>query len=241
MALQALDYRTRLMLSLQLSTRQALEMIWWGHGDLIIMLRCMECSLADPRMNDLWKGGRQSQSYSNYKGSVPHSKGRYFIRKRVMIDQISKSTNELQNSVGPILFCAGVAFILGPLPKMQSFHHLGSVVQSLKSCPTLWNPMDCSMSGFPVIRHLLAFAKTHVHWVGDAIQPFHPVWWPSPPAFNLSQHQGLSNELALLTRWPQYWNFSISLCSEYSVLISFRIDWFDLLAVQHLLMYLFKV
>ena len=84
--------------------------------------------MANPRMNDLWKGERQSQSYSNYKGSVSHSKERYFIRKRVMIDQISNSTNELHNSVGPILFCAGVAFILGPLPKMQSFQHLGSVV-----------------------------------------------------------------------------------------------------------------
>ena len=58
-----------------------------------------------------------------------------------------------------------------------------------KSYLTLCNPMDCSMPGFPVLHHLLEFAQTHVHWVGDAIQPSHPLWPPSPPALNLSQHQ----------------------------------------------------
>ena len=52
-------------------------------------------------------------------------------------------------------------------------------------------PMDCSMPGFPVLHHLLEFAQTHIHQVGDAIQPFHPLSSPSLPAFNLSQHQGL--------------------------------------------------
>ena len=60
-----------------------------------------------------------------------------------------------------------------------------------KSSPTLCNPMDCSMSGFPVFHYLLEFAQIHVHWVSDAIQPFHPLSLPSPPAVNLSQHQGL--------------------------------------------------
>ena len=71
------------------------------------------------------------------------------------------------------------------------------------------------------------------HWVGDAIQPSHPLSSPSL-AFNLSQHQGLSNELALPVRWLKYWNFSFSISpsNEYSQLISFRIDWFDLLVVQ---------
>ena len=64
------------------------------------------------------------------------------------------------------------------------------VVQSLKSCLTLCNPMDCSMPGFPVLHHLQEFAQTHVHWVGDAIQPSHPLSSLSLPAFNLSQHQG---------------------------------------------------
>ena len=64
------------------------------------------------------------------------------------------------------------------------------VVQSLKSCLTLCNPMDCSTPGFPVVHHLQEFAQTHVRWVGDAIQPSHPLSSPSLPAFNLSQHQG---------------------------------------------------
>ena len=60
-----------------------------------------------------------------------------------------------------------------------------------KSCSTLWDPMDCSTPGFPVFHYLLEFAQTHVHWVGDAIQPSHPLSSPSPPTLNLSQHQGL--------------------------------------------------
>ena len=60
-----------------------------------------------------------------------------------------------------------------------------------KSCPTLCEPMDYSTPGFPVLHCLLEFAQTHVHWVSNAIQPSHPLSSPSPPAFNLSQHQGL--------------------------------------------------
>ena len=59
-----------------------------------------------------------------------------------------------------------------------------------QSCPNLCSPMDCSTPGLPVLHHLLEFAQTHVHRVGDAIQPSHPLRSPSPPAFNLSQHQG---------------------------------------------------
>ena len=58
-------------------------------------------------------------------------------------------------------------------------------------CPTLCDPMDYSMPGFPVLHHLLEIAQTHIHWVGDTIQPSCPLLFPSPPAFNLSQHQGL--------------------------------------------------
>ena len=60
-----------------------------------------------------------------------------------------------------------------------------------KSCPTLCDPMNCSTPGFPVLCYLLEFAQTHVHRVGDAFQPSHPLLSPSPPAFSLSQHQGL--------------------------------------------------
>ena len=59
-----------------------------------------------------------------------------------------------------------------------------------KSCPTLRKPMDCSVPGFPVLHYLLQFAKTHIHWVGDAIQPSHPLSPTSPPALNLPQHHG---------------------------------------------------
>ena len=60
-----------------------------------------------------------------------------------------------------------------------------------QSCPILCNPMDCSKPGFPVLHHLLEFAQTHVHQASDAIQPAHPLLSPFPPAFNLSQHQGI--------------------------------------------------
>ena len=112
-----------------------------------------------------------------------------------------------------------------------SFSLFSSVTQS---CLTLWDLMDCSMPGFPVYHQLLELAQTHVHQVSYAIQTSHSLSSPSPPAFNLSQHQGLFKWAVLHIRWPKYWrfSFSISSSSEYSGLISFRIDWFDLLAVQ---------
>ena len=94
--------------------------------------------------------------------------------------------------------------------------------------------MDPSTPGFPVHAQLLEFTQTHVHWVGDAIQPSHPLSSPSPPVFNFSQHKVFSNESALSIKWPKYWsfNFNIIPSNEYSGLISFRIDWLDLLEVQ---------
>ena len=76
------------------------------------------------------------------------------------------------------------------------------------------------------------FTPSHVHWVSDAIQPSRPLSSPSP-AFNLSQHQGFSNESVLCMRWPKYWSFSfnISPSNEHSGLSSFTMDWLDL-AVQ---------
>ena len=103
-----------------------------------------------------------------------------------------------------------------------------------KSCLTLCNPLDYSTSGFPVHHHLLEFAQTHVNWIGDSIQSSHPLSSPSPPAFHLSQHQGLFQWVCFLHWWPKYWSFrfTISPSNEYSELISFRMDWLDLLAVQ---------
>ena len=104
-------------------------------------------------------------------------------------------------------------------------------------CPTLCDPMDCSMPGFPVHHQLLELTQTHVHWVGDAFQPSHPLLFPFPLAFNHSQHQGLSNESVLCIRWPEYWSFSFStsLSNEHQRLISFKMDWLDPLAVQETL------
>ena len=95
-------------------------------------------------------------------------------------------------------------------------------------CPTLCKPMDCIMPGFPVFHCLLEFAQTHVHWIEDAIQPslLLPSIFPSIRVF--------SNESSLHIRWPKDWSFSFSISpsKEYSGLISFRIGWFDLFAVQ---------
>ena len=103
-----------------------------------------------------------------------------------------------------------------------------------KSSPTLCDPMDCSMPDFPVTHHLQEFAQTHVHWVGDSIQTSHLLCCPLlllPSIF--PSIWVYSSELALHTRWPKYWSFSFSIgpSKEYSELISFRIDWFELLAV----------
>ena len=113
---------------------------------------------------------------------------------------------------------------------------MSSVLFSLAAqlCPTLCESMDYRTPGFPVHHQLLEPVQTHVHLVSDAIQSFHPLLSPSPPALNLSQHQGISSESVLCIRWPEYWSFSFSISpsNEYSGLISFRIDWLDLLAVQ---------
>ena len=102
------------------------------------------------------------------------------------------------------------------------------------SCPTLCNPMNCSTPGLPVLHHLPEFAQVHFHCISDAIQPSHPVMTSFLSALNLSQYQGLFHEFAVHIRWPKYWSFSFSISpsTEYSGLISFKIDYFDLLAVQ---------
>ena len=108
--------------------------------------------------------------------------------------------------------------------------------QSIKFHSSVWfcNPMDCSKPGYPGHHQLSELAQTHAHQVTDAIQPSHTLSSPSPPAFNLSQHQGLFKWVSSHIRWPKYWSFSfnISPSNEHSGLISFWIDWLDLLAVQ---------
>ena len=101
-----------------------------------------------------------------------------------------------------------------------------------QSCPILCDPTDCSTPGFPVFHHLLEFAQTHVQWVGDAIQPSHPLSPLLLLPLNFPSIRIFSCESAVHIRCPKYWSFSISFSSEYSGLISFRIDWFHLPAVQ---------
>ena len=86
------------------------------------------------------------------------------------------------------LSCNAGQGILGDWAPSKPVNHCCSVAQL---CPTLCNPMDCSMPGFHVLHHLPELAHTHVHWVSDVIQPSSPLSSPSPPTFNLSQHQGL--------------------------------------------------
>ena len=102
-------------------------------------------------------------------------------------------------------------------------------------CPTLCDPMDCSTADLPVHHQLPEFTQTHVHPVGDAIQPSHPLLSPSPPAFNLSQHPGFFQMSQFFASGSQSIGISassISPSNEYSGLISFRMEWLDLLEVQ---------
>ena len=103
-----------------------------------------------------------------------------------------------------------------------------------QACLTLCDPMDCSTAGLPIHHGIPEFMQTHVHSVIDAIQPSHPLSSPSPPTFNLSQHQGLLKWVSSSHEVAKVLEFQIQHQSfyEYSGLISFRMNWLDLLAVQ---------
>ena len=105
-----------------------------------------------------------------------------------------------------------------------------------QSCPTLCNPMNHSMPGLPVHPQLPEFTQTHVHWVSDAIQPSHPLSSPSPPALNLSQHQGLFKWVSSSHQVDKVLEFQLQHQSFQWIprtgIYSFRMDWLDLFAVQ---------
>ena len=116
------------------------------------------------------------------------------------------------------------------------FSQAAAAAKLLQLCLTLCDPMGCSTPSFPVYHQLLGFTQTHVHRVCDAIQPSHPL---SPLLLLPSifpSNRVFSNESALCIRWTMYWSFSFSISpsNEYSALISFRVYWFDLLAIQGL-------
>ena len=119
---------------------------------------------------------------------------------------------------------------------MNSKTMLDTFSSVTQSCLTLCDPMNHSTPGLPVHHQLPESTQTHVHCVSDAIQPSHSLLSPSP-AFNLPSIRVFSNESALHIRWPKYWsfNFNISPSNEHAELISFRMDWLDLLAIQRTL------
>ena len=104
------------------------------------------------------------------------------------------------------------------------------VIVQLLSHVWLCDLMDCGTPGFPLLHHLPELAQTLVHWVGDAIQPSHPLSSPSSPAPIFPSIRVFSSESALHIRWS--FSFNINPPNEHSGLISFRMDWLDLLAVQ---------
>ena len=103
-----------------------------------------------------------------------------------------------------------------------------------QSCPTLCDPMDCNTPGLPVHHQLPEFTQIHVHWVGDAIQLSHPLSSPSPPSFNLSQHQGIFKWVSSLDQVAKVLEFQFQHESfQWIFRTNFPyIDWLDLLAVQ---------
>ena len=114
---------------------------------------------------------------------------------------------------------------------MYSSVQFSSVAQL---CLTLCDPMNRSTSGLPVHHQLPEFTQTHVHRVGDAIQPSHPLSSPSPLPPVPPSIRVFSNESTLRMRWPKSWSFSFSISpsNEHPGLTNFRMDWLDLLAVQ---------
>ena len=124
--------------------------------------------------------------------------------------------------------------LLPGLANTDLLNFIRSVVAQLHRRVRLCNSKDYSRPGFPVLHHLQEVAQTHVYWVNEAIQLSHPFLPPSPLPSIFPSTKVFSNELALCIRWPQDWSFSFSISpsNEYSGLISFRIDWFDLLTVQ---------
>ena len=132
------------------------------------------------------------------------------------------------------LFCPSPSLLFATTHLIRSHPSELQFSSVAQSCPTLCDPMNRSTPGLPVHHHLPESTQTHVYQVIDAIPPSHPLLSPSPPAPNPSQHQGFSNESTLRMRWPKYWSFSFSISpsNEHPGLVSFKMDWLDLLAVQ---------
>ena len=136
----------------------------------------------------------------------------------------------IHSSMDGHLGCAHILAIINTAAVNSGCMDLSDCCSVTKSCLTLCDPMDCSVPVSSVLHYLSKFAQIPDQWVGDVIQPSHPLSPPSPPTPNLSSVRVFSSELALRIRWPKCWSFSfrITTFNEYSGLISFRIHWFDL-------------
>ena len=143
------------------------------------------------------------------------------------VQETHKSLFQHCSSKASIFRCSAFFIVQFWHPYMFSSVQFSSVTQL---CLTLCDPMDYSMPGLPVHHQLPEFTQTHVHRISDSIQPSHPLSSTSALAFSLFQYQGLFKRV----RWTKYWGFSFNLSpsNEHSGLISFRMDWLDLLAVQ---------
>ena len=140
--------------------------------------------------------------------------------------------------IHPVVFYCWALEALNSSRNIERIKHFSSVTQSF---PTFCNPMDWSTPGLHIHHQFLEFTQTHVHWVGDGIPPSHPLSSPSPPAFNLSQHQGLFQWVHSSHQVAKVLEFQLQPSNEYSGLISFRMDWLDLLAVQGTLKSLLQI
>ena len=127
-------------------------------------------------------------SYNKFPLTVYFTYGNVYIS--MLLSQIIPSSPSLTvpQSLSSIYIYPWLACKWDHQYRLSRFHQFSSVAQS---CPTLWDPMNRSTLGLPVHHQLLEFTQTHVHWVGYAIQPSHPLSSPSPPAPNPSQHQSL--------------------------------------------------
>ena len=151
------------------------------------------------------------------------------------VQETLKSLLQYHSSKASILQCSAFFIVQLSHPYMTTGKTISLILSSVAQlCPNLCDPMNRSIPGLPVHYQFLEFTQTHVHWVSDAIQPSHPLLFPFPPTLNLSQHQGLfkwvssSHQVAKgLELQLQHQSFQRT-----PRLISFRMDWLDLLAVQ---------
>ena len=163
---------------------------WWGCGEIGTSGHHLwECEMVQPLWKTVWWFLEKLNMESPHDSGIllleyrpRRNETRYsnkFLYMKAHCSTISKSQMAQATQMS----------INGWINKLQYIHNQFSSVA--QSCLTLYDPMDCSTPGFPVHHQLLELIQTHVYWASDAIQPSHPLLSPSPPAFNLSQYQGL--------------------------------------------------